>query len=454
MADGEDQRGARADGDRLTFDDALFETMRRVLDTPVVSQTGWRFDTTLESTALARFHAALGRGPLARRLVRSRVPGARDRWTGSDAIAPLVESAPVTDLGGWLAEQAATPLDPEHGPAWSLAYAPLADGGSTLSFVTSHVVADGGLKLRALEAAATGRPIGVLPADGPTSGRAGDLGDAVRQLATAARTLPGLVLPPRLPARRPTSRPASRAARTAPRPDDDVPWTPPVVILDCPTDEWQWIAAADGGSANALLLALCAELAVRAGLAAPGETIDVASPVSTRTEDDLRSNASTGVSIPVPLDAAGRVASLFDLRGTAREVYAGLADRDAAADPLAAARAVLPLLPASVVRLLAPRWPAPRVLASNLGTLPAGVLSPTGVTAGSVLNRSLTPPTTRGAARRTGAGLSAWWGSTGTTATLCVAGADPDAFPDADTLRTHLEAVLRDRGIATVRLWS
>lgn len=129
-------------------------------------------------------------------------------------------------------------------------------------------------------------------------------------------------------------------------------------------------------------------------------------------------------------------------------MYAGLATRDADADPLAAARALLPLLPDALIRRLAPSWPAPLVLASNLGTLPAGVVAPIGVAATSVLNRSITPPTTRGAARRTGAGLSAWWGSTGTTATLCVAGADPDAFPDVSSLCDHLDAVLRRRGLA------
>jgi len=240
------------------------------------------------------------------------------------------------------------------------------------------------------------------------------------------------------------STPASRPIASD---DDGLLWTPPVAVVDLPAADWQRAADVDGGTANVLLLAVCAELAASVGRADPGQTIRVASPVSTRTVGDLRSNASTGVSVPVALDGSGRVSSLADLRVSARTAYAALQDQNAADDPLAAARALLPLVPDALVRRLAPSWPAPLVLASNLGALSPTLVAPTGTPAGSVLNRSITPPTSRGAARRTRAGLSAWWGTAGPTATLCVAGADPDAFPDIDTLQAHLDRVLDRRGL-------
>ena len=441
---------AHIDADRLTFDDTLFETMRRALGTPVVSQTVWRFAETLDLDALRRFHAGLTRGPLNRVLQRSPIPAARDRWVAGSAVPQLELGDEVEDVLAWVGARAETPLDPEHGPTWALAYAPVTDGGSALSFVTSHVVADGSLKLLALEAAASGERLAVLPSGAvtarPRDVRAGvrsDLADALRQLSGAARALPGLVR--RSP---PTSGGVSTAASPPTASDDDgLLWTPPVAVVDLPAADWQRAADVDGGTANVLLLAVCAELAASVGRADPGQTIRVASPVSTRTVGDLRSNASTGVSVPVALDGNGRVSSLAHLRVSARTAYAALQDQDPADDPLAAARALLPLVPDALVRRLAPSWPAPLVLASNLGALSPTLVAPTGTPAGSVLNRSITPPTSRGAARRTRAGLSAWWGTAGPTATLCVAGADPDAFPDIDTLQAHLDRVLDRRGL-------
>lgn len=450
------------DANRLTFDDALFETMGRALATPVITQTVWRFPTPLDRGALELFHARLARGPLDRMLVRARTPGARDRWTpgGGSGAGPLLLDHDLDAVAPWLAAHARTPIDPTTGPTWSLAYATFRGGTSALSFVTSHVVADGGLKLLALEAAATGADLPVLPLDAvaglPVTLR-DDLADALRQLGAAARALPSLVRRPRsggVPGKPDDAQPGQPGQpdqRAAPLPrsagDDAEPWTPPVVILDGDHADWERRAAADGGSVNSLVLAVCAELAAATGRVGPGDTLTVASPVSTRGERDLRSNASTGVGIPVMLEADGAVASLAAVRAAAREAYAALGD-ETRPDPLAAARALLPLLPDGLIRRLAPRWPAPLVLASNLGTLSDALLCPAGRRATSALNRSITPPTTRGAARRTGAGLSAWWTSTGETATFCVAGADPDAFPDVGTLREHAERVLRRRGLA------
>lgn len=85
----------------------------------------------------------------------------------------MLGDALADELGAvmaWVNAQAATPIDPEHGPTWALAYAPLTGGGSVLSFVTSHVVADGSLKLVALEAAPPGTACRRCRATSPRGG--------------------------------------------------------------------------------------------------------------------------------------------------------------------------------------------------------------------------------------------------------------------------------------------
>jgi len=421
-----------ASANRLTFDDALFATMRRALGVPVASQTVWRFDSALDAAAVERLQHHLAHGPLNRVAVRSAVPGARDRWVRGSVTRPLeVAPQPLAEdeVMGWVEAHAATDLDPEHGPTWSLALARTTAGGSVLSFVTSHVVADGSLKLLALDAAGRGMQLARLPDDDLPDLQVrlrDDLADAAGQVAGAARGLAGAAL------RR--SRPAP-PPRPTPTVEPGEPSPPVVVVCDVPAQEWERVAGDGAGSANSLLVAACVESLLAAGWATPGDTVPVAMPVSTRREGDLRSNASTGVSVRVETAADGTVPSLADVRTASKAAFAALAD-GGRHDPLALARALLPLVPDALVRRLAPTWPVPLVLASNLGRVSPAVEAPCGVPASAVLNRAITQAPAR-------AGLSAWWGRTETTATLCVAA----PYGSAAALRTLVDGVLTRRGL-------
>ncbi|MEP9383236.1 hypothetical protein [Nocardioides sp. KR10-350] len=449
-----------ARANRLTFDDALFLTMRRALGVPVVTQTVWRFDTEVAVEDVERFHRRLGHGPLNRVVVRSSVPGARDRWVRSSVTAPLVvapEPLEPGDVMDWVERHATLDLDPERGPTWSLAVARTTTGGSVLSFLTSHVVADGSLKLAALAAAAEGRELPRLPVDDLAAIQTPlreDLADAAGQAAAAVRGLVGACRARRDPA----PEEADQKGAAPPIPPlvegDDEPWRPATVVVDCPAVEWEAAAAAGGGTGNSLLAAVCVEVLLASGRVSAGEPVRTVLPVSTRGAGDLRSNATTGVTICVETaeaDGVGVVPSLARVRAAAKAEFTALSD-GTRRDPLAAIRPLLQLVPDAVVRRAATSWPSPLVLASNLGRLSPALEAPVGVPARAVVNRAIYQRGTRNAARRSRAGLSAWWDRAGDTATLCVTGADPDVFPCADVLRSLVERVYARRGL-TPSFW-
>ncbi|MGA6206902.1 hypothetical protein ACPESR_19370 [Nocardia testacea] len=148
---------------RLSVVDEIFLRTHQGLGTPIALQGLWRTAGAVEPDVLARLHEALRTGPLARRVVRPRVPGARARWQRNDRAHPLdrhrVALAPA-DIPRW-ADTCGAELDPEHGPGWRLSAAPLTDGGTILALTCSHVLADArGLILAvecALEAMDAGR---------------------------------------------------------------------------------------------------------------------------------------------------------------------------------------------------------------------------------------------------------------------------------------------------------
>ncbi|MEV0047867.1 hypothetical protein AB0H60_30965 [Nocardia rhamnosiphila] len=182
---------------RLSVVDEIFLRTHQGLGTPIALQGLWRTAGAVEPEILARLHGALRTGPLARRVVRPRVPGARARWQRNDRAHPLdrhraaLAPAEITD---W-ADACGADLDPEHGPGWRLSVAPLTDGGTIVVLTCSHVLADArGLILaveQALEAMDSDRAVDLLcprpvaaPGDDTGGGRDSDWFDAARIWAT------------------------------------------------------------------------------------------------------------------------------------------------------------------------------------------------------------------------------------------------------------------------------
>ncbi|KAA9162029.1 hypothetical protein FPZ12_012355 [Amycolatopsis acidicola] len=411
--------------DRLTYDDDLFLRADRVLGIPVVNQSVWRFPERLGPEAVDELARSLAVGRLGRLVVRSRVPGARDRWVRCGAVTPVVRSAPVEpgDVLGWADEQADVELDPELGPPWQLASAPTTDGGELLSLAVSHAVGDGGAHIASIVEA--GRNVHI----GRQTRLRDDVRDSVAQVVRAARGIRtavqgrGMVSVP----------PGTQSSSVREAEPGDEPCRPPLTVLDCDARVWEDAALANGGSGNALLVAIAVEILVASGRVGPDAPVKVSLPVSARGGDDLRANATTGVSVAVDVGPDGHVGDLATIRARSKTAFGSL--RSGRVPPVRALEPLVQLLPDALVARLARSSPAPLCLCSNLGTLPKDFTAPTGVPATSVMMRSMTRLVTRSLLRQRGGGLSIWWSRTGDTATLAVLGLDPGHFPDEPTLR-------------------
>ncbi|WP_369375055.1 hypothetical protein AB1046_10535 [Promicromonospora sp. Populi] len=464
----------RTASNRLTYDDDLFLRTRRVLGVAVVNQTIWRLPVPLESRAVHALHGGLATGPLQRVVRPGRLPGARARWSASDlSLDPVIESTPVPDdaVLTWADRQAQANLDPENGPTWALAAAPTTSGGSLLSFVTSHVVADGGMHMGALQAAVAAAgfradDVGAfasesgprrLPKEGERirTGLVADLRDATGQaraavggLRQAARQGP---VPPMM------AQQAADRPRPGPRTDDNQPAHPPVVVVDTDAATWHRAAHAAGGTANSLLIAVCTEILLAAGVATAGMPVRVSVPVSMRRKDDLRSNATSGISIavdttvtPAP-ERAGVIADMAQIRASTAAEFRGLA-AGTRVDTLGPLKPLMQMVPDAVAKRAARDATAPLCLASNLGRLPAAFAAPLGTPASSVLMRGVTQGLTRGRLRQMRGGLDAWWSEHNGVATLGVLGLDIELLGEPGQVQAAMESVYARHGLPA-RFW-
>lgn len=462
---------------RLTYDDDLFLRTRRVLGVAVVNQTVWRIPAPLDPDALRALHRALAEGPLQRVVRPGRLPGARARWSASTRLPDLlIGSAPVPEPAvlAWAEQQAQVSLDPETGPTWALSAAQTTSGGTVLSFVTSHVVADGGMHVGAFEAAvagaaargafaggyAEGAPSSSgrrLPKEGERirTGLVADLRDATSQARAAVGGLRKMArqgaVPP-IMAQQSADRP-----RPAPRPDDAELAHPPIVVVDTDASTWHRAAHAAGGTANSLLIAVCTEILLAAGAATAGMPVRVSLPVSLREPGDLRSNATSGVSIavdttvtPAP-ERAGVIADMTQIRSRAKAEFAALTS-GTRVDTLGPLKPLMQMVPDAVAKMAARDGTAPLCLASNLGRLPAAFAAPMGTPASSVLMRGVTQGLTRGRLRQMRGGLDSWWSEHNGIATLAVLGLDDARLGTPAQVRAAVESVCA-RHRLPVRFW-
>lgn len=424
-------------GSRINHDDDLFVRSHRVLGIPVIAQEVWRFSAPLPTDAIEELRKGLAGGRFGRRIVPATVPGARARWVRCTDAPPVrldTEPLEASAILSWAGDRADTELDPARGAAWRLAYAPTSDGGSVLSLVFAHAIADGGAHFAALQEVSDPVP---LP-EGPAGIRA-DLVDLGTQLVRAGRGIVRAIRNRRVGAPRPGVQTAT-VGDPGSQPDTAV--RPPTVVLDCDGAAWDDAVRARGGSSNALFLALAAEILLEAGRVRADAPLKVTMPVSRRTgPDDLRANATTGVSIVVEPDGEGGFGDLAKIRASTKHVLSTM-DAPAALPPVRALEPLMQFMPDRLVKRFATSAPMPLSLCSNLGTLPESFTSLLGVPATSVLMRAVPGNLTRGFLRTRGSALNLWCSRTGDTQTLTLLALDPDHFPDSDALRSHALAVL------------
>ncbi|NUP25507.1 MAG: hypothetical protein HOQ44_02255 [Nocardia sp.] len=468
---------------RLSVVDEIFLRTHRGLGTPIALQGLWRTAEPVDPVELARLHEGLRTGPLARRVVRSRIPGARARWQHNDRAHPLeLHRAALTpeQIASW-ADARGADLDPEYGPGWRLSAAPLTDGGTIIALTCSHVLADArGLIIaveHALRAPASGpetdtpRP-SAAPAPEPAGAPDSDWADAAHIWTTvalggiraaAARIPPGVRNPGsgadgsghvaspsggRAPGP-PAATPDPLRERQSGSTDTESPATAgsagtahgemsePALILRCPVTEWDRIAAAYGGTANSLFIWSVANILWAAGF--PATEITASLPVDTRDEPRIDNDLAVTEIAVTPQDGPA------DIRAKSRAAY-----ERRMSSPGGLPEEFLYLVPDKVAHLLSRGAGERDILCSNIGPIPPAlsVLGPHECTG--IATRALHPGLRL--ANRPRTRLSGYLCRFRDDYILTLASLYPEHIPDADTLHRLAAATTRRVGLP-IRPW-
>ncbi|MGO9181940.1 hypothetical protein, partial [Mycobacterium sp.] len=269
----------------------------RALGYGALVQYYWIYNRPVNMDTLRRFHRNLGYGLLGRRVERSPLPFARDRWVvyrGPKDIDIAERPRPRAEVSAWTYERACLPLDPEYGPSWHLGVLPLEDGGTAVTLVASHTVADGLGFLVAVADAATGRTryLGYPEPGSRNRGRA-VLQDGWQTIASTpelARALRGTARVARK--RRKDVAASIGSAPPSPRvAGDDLPVAVPTLTAYVDVTEWDACAERIGGNTFTLFAGFAGRLGVRMRRVGADGTVTLSFPIGERTEDDTRGNA-------------------------------------------------------------------------------------------------------------------------------------------------------------------
>jgi hypothetical protein len=344
------------------LDQAAYLRLRATGQGSVVQCT-WVYNRDVDIDELRVFNGNLGHGLLGRRIERSPLPFGRHRWVLDDRSpdVAVTERRPRAEVGAWVEQRARVQVDPEWGPTFHLGVLPLDDGGSAVTLVASHCVADGlGLTIAIAEAVkGERRDFGYLQPDsrGRRQAVSEDLADAIRALPDVLRALIATLL---ILLRLTPSATSPIAPRREVSGDQDHIELPSVTMQ---TDSALWDARARAlnASSNTLFVAFAARLAHRIGRVHPdGATVTVVLPVSEREADDDRANALTSITLDV--DSRTVADDMTSVRADIRGRLTALAEQPN--EMLAG----LPLIP------FTPRWLVRKTegVAMASGQLPVG----------------------------------------------------------------------------------
>ncbi|WP_241549141.1 hypothetical protein [Gordonia alkanivorans] len=425
--------------DRLTADDDLFVRMDVILGLPVVNQTLWRFPGTVDVDAIASLADKLRRGRLSRLVATHRGPG-RAYWRYTpDAGHFSVQAEPVAvgEEEQWGRAQADADLDIENGPAWRLVVARTADDASVLvSLVISHVIADGGTGAVAVLEAVHG--LDYTPGTAP--GLVSNVVDAGDLLWTAGKTAIRMA---RASRSGPPASPARVTGRPAPDTDVATAEIAPNVTVLIPAADFTAAAESRGGTDNSLFAALMVGVLERCGRVSPGDVVPVSLPVSSRTPDDRRANATSGATAFVEV-APDRYEDLSAVRTACKDAYNRLA---ANSGKVAQRAVVLQALSASLTRRLAANVTTPLCLASNVGPVPDEFATLGTGEPAALSIRAVTATDDPRALRDRKGGISGWLALGADDVMFSVSSLDPVRIPDVTTLRELVTAELAAWGL-------
>lgn len=435
-------------GTRLGDEDATYWFLRRGLGWSVVLQLVWDFEDAIPEELAQAVAARLTVGRLHRRLVVPRVPGARPKWVPSQAPSALHldgGAVPAGKVDDWAEfEMSTVELDAQDGRCWRLRMAPTTAGGTAVSLCALHLVADGRSMVAAAQEAFSGSDL--PPAPGVGNGAdslpltlvrdAMDVGTTLlatmRGVLGAARSLAGPDAPV---GETPIKQAQSKSmAQRAPRACGT--WATATVDANA----WDRVAAAHGGTANTLFIAVIAGLLRSSGYAPLGDTVKVGIPVDRRDgPGDDRANATAGVSITLT-DNPVAGGDLGGIRRSCKEAYRRLADGRRPA--LVQLQPLVWLLPPSLLLAAATAGDGmPDAMVSNLGDIPAEALRLGAATARRVAFRGNAQGVDPELSYRFGDGAQSWLLRADKQITFSVLGFDESRF--ADRLRTLLADELR-----------
>jgi hypothetical protein len=283
------------------MDQASFVGLRALGRQPVLLFT-WVSPQRLDGVAVQRFNENLARGFLGRLLQRSPLPWGRHRWVANSVPAPVLwfpDPLPVERLPEWRNALAEIAVDPEHGPAWRLAVQSIDGGGSALSILVSHTIADGLGTVQAIASAVRGEILEYrFPA--PSSRwsltrLARDGTQSLRALPDVWRALKALASGAGLKAA--TLRPAAEHQHSSIDPMPGVTVTLPLVRIMMDSAQFEERASNLKITHNTLITALAAQLALRMGRVDTTGRVKLVLPVSDRRPGDWRGNALRSVTV-------------------------------------------------------------------------------------------------------------------------------------------------------------
>lgn len=334
---------------RLSVIDEIFLRTHRGYGIPIALQGIWRTAETVSTAELRRVHDELAVGQLGRRVGKPRTPGARLRWDISSESLPIdYDTEAVDDIIGWADAQADVRLDPQYGPGWRLTAAPVAHGGTVVSLVCSHALADARELIDAAARAFSGStPVPVLH---PGS----DVKDAISMILTVV--LRSIAATARLWVSK-KARAELRAFTTAG--DGIAPHRArrmQSVIVDIDAAEWDSAARRVGGSANSLFVSVVA--ATMNELGSPAVTVDI--PFRTGSGD---ANAIGMATVAVRGDDSPAA-----IRAACKAAFGKPVGAPAGYPP-----EIVQLLPHRVAAKLTSTPGRGEVLCSNIGDIPDGI---------------------------------------------------------------------------------
>ena len=389
----------------------------------------WRFDTALTAADLEEPYRNLAAGPLTRRVVKGRIWAARSHFAAGAALLPIyVEPEPLDPgtIAEWADRRGGTDLDIALGPVWELSLARLADGGTVVSLLCSHVVADAGSLVAAAALAVDGSGVAGSGTENVSVGLQDDLRDALSQL----RTVVGGVARSVWRGCRDADHRAELFAAAGPspalphKPAGTSAWREPTAIFSVDAADWRTAADIHGGTPNTLFTALIGELVLQIRGSGPAE---LAIPVS-RGDDGANSLTATSIQV----DSIDECRDLRLLRSRARTAFGTAGSGPGMGPPADMPEELLQVIGHRAAHALVPDPGSRDGLASNLGDLDGMLSMLSGHRGRAIAARSIHPGLSAPRCADTRSSVAGWAAVAGEKMTICIGVPDPSVASGED----------------------